>query len=64
MSEQPEEGEMLTPEALKAFMDMQMQAFEGMNAQISSMLDGFDQKIKDLSDKVDDLKKKKEAAGK
>ena len=55
---------MLTPEALKAFMDMQMQAFEGMNAQISSMLDGFDQKIKDLSDKVDDLKKKKEAAGK
>jgi hypothetical protein len=63
MSEQPEEGETMGVEELKGFMESQMKMFEGMNTQISTMLDGFDEKIKELSNRVEDLKKKKEKSG-
>ena len=53
------DGKDLNLSELKKIIDMQMSSFEAMNAQITSTLDGFDNKIKELSERVEQLQKNK-----
>ena len=61
--ENQEQPEMITVDALKDMINKQMEGFESMNQQISAMLDGFDEKINDLTKRVEDIKKKKQEEG-
>ena len=55
----PEFNEEITADAIKQMISQQMQAFDQMNSQINTMLDGFDSRISELSNKIEDLKKQK-----
>ena len=55
----PEFNEEITADAIKQMFSQQMQAFDQMNSQINTMLDGFDSRISELSNKIEDLKKQK-----